>query len=136
MSVEQRNASGHQISVPESEAKGAGTAGEALAFGNVVYVKATDGKRYKHDGNEAPAGAIVGVSDNTYSTDNQMTYFQDADVVPGLSGLTQGTEYWAKEDGTLDTYGNIGAGKFTRLMGTAISATALQLQMGEVAQKP
>ena len=37
MSVEQRNASGHQISVPESEAKGAGTAGEALALGNVVW---------------------------------------------------------------------------------------------------
>lgn len=136
MSVEQRNPSGHQVSIPEAEAKGNGTAGEILALGNVVYVKAADGSLYKHDGNEAPAAAIVGVSDNAYSAAAPASYFQNGDVVVGLSGLTQGTEYWAKDDGSLDTYANIPSTKFTRLIGTALNATSLQLQIGEVTQKP
>ena len=108
-----------------------------FVVGSVVVAEAAGtGKLY--DANvEADCGGIIGMSDAVYANAATASYYTDGDEVLGLAGLTIGTEYYADPTtGLAGIYGAIASGEWTRLLGTATSATTLQLQMGAAFQKP
>jgi len=132
----QLSAAGHLQTVTIDEPKGSGTAGETLAIQNVVYLKAADSKLWKPVNTEASVAAIVGISDGSYSADATAAYWQNGDVATGLSGLTAGTEYWCSSAGALVAYSSLSSSDWSRPMGVALSTTSLQVQIGDVVQKP
>lgn len=136
MSKAQVNASGHIITAadaPATAASGSGTTDAILSIGTIVYRKGT-GNLGIPDGTEALTAAIVGIADAAYIATATGGYFVDGQQVTGLSGLTPGTEYWAKQDGTLAVYSGVSSGSYTRMMGVAESATTLRVAIGNVIQ--
>jgi hypothetical protein len=126
-----------QVTINPTAAKGSAVTDSALVLGNVVYVVTATGHVALNTGaTEAIGGAIVGIADGTYAPAATASYFMDGSIISGLTGLTQGDQYWAKEDGTLDLFTNVGAGKWTRLMAVATSATSVTVQMGDIIQHP
>lgn len=113
-----------------------GTAGESLALGDVVCVKTADGKLWKCTGTEALTAAIVGICDGTYATDTTARYWGVGEVASGLTGLTAGAEYWAKETAALSAYSSVTSTNWTRPMGVAKTTTSLEIRIGDVVQKP
>ena len=138
MSKTQVNANGHFITVADATLEDTIIVGEAggLVAGNVIAVKAADSKGYKNDGTEAYAAAIVGICDGTYAAAATASYFGNGDLATGLTGLTAGSEYFAKDDGTLAVYTSLVSTKWTRSMGVAKTTTSLQVEIGPVQQVP
>lgn len=130
------NASGHIFQEAEEEEKGNGTAGEILALGDVIYMKAVDSKLWKYAAaSEATCAAIVGVADGAYAAEATAYYFKDGGIIPSGLTLTAGAELWAAS-AVLDTYANVVSTKWTRRMGVAKSTSSAQISMGDVQQKP
>lgn len=130
------SAAGHLQQDTVQQPEGTGTTDDALVVGSVVYRKSTGNLGKNTGATEAIAAGIQGVADGTYAGTSTASFFEDGQLVTGLSGLTAGVEYWARDDGTLDTYANVGSGKWTRPMGVAESATTLRVALGDVVQKP
>jgi len=127
---------GHVVQEAEPVIMGEGIAGETLAAGDVVYLKAADSKLWKFDGTtEDMAAAIVGVIGTGGDATDPVTYFMDNGTCAGAS-LTVGDELWAKHDATLVNWAGLTAAKWTKKMGIATTTSAAQLSMGEVQQKP
>ena len=102
------SASGHLAQSADADPKGSGTAGETLAVGNVVYLKAADSKLWKYAASaEATCAGIVGVITTGGDADASVEFAQSGDSATGLSGLTAGTEYWAKSDGSLAAFSGV-----------------------------
>ncbi len=131
------NTSGHFYQKTPSQVELTITAGDAggVVLGNVIAVKAADSKGYKHDGSEAYAAAIAGIADGTYAQNATINFWRNGQQAT-LTGLTAGSEYFAKQDGSLDVWANIGASQWTRSMGVAQSTTLLDIEIGPVIQHP
>lgn len=129
-------AGGHLAQDTVQTPEGSGTTDDNVSAGTVLYVKST-GNLGKNTGTtEIMASAIAGVSDGTYAATGTANYYKTGQRVTGLTGLTAGSEYWAKGDGTLDLYTNVTASTWTRIMGIADSTTSLILQVGQPIQHP
>jgi hypothetical protein len=129
------NGSGHFVQESDDQRLDTIVSGENLGIGSVPYLKAADSKAWKHDGTEAAAAALLGVCDAAAVAPAVGSIVTEGNCV--VTGpLVPGTEYFAKEDGTLDIYANIGAGQWTRSMGVAMSATSLRVHLGPVIQHP
>ena len=69
-------------------------AGEAIAAGDVCYIKAADGKVWKSNGTAANAAALYdGVAAKAASVDEAVTLFYGVTFAYG-SGLTPGARYY------------------------------------------
>ena len=106
-----------------------GTAKSAVAIGTAAS-QGTDGNLYTFDGTESLAKASVGVFDAAYAAGATAGYVYVGPLA-GLSGLVEGTLYWAKHDGTLVAEAGLTAGKWTFPVGVATSATTINVKLGE-----
>lgn len=134
------NASGHIVSEADPDAiLDTIVVNEVAGFvlGSVISAEAAGTGKIYDANSEADCGGIIGVSDAVYANAATASYYTDGDEVTGLAGLTIGSEYYADPTtGLPGLYSAIGSGEWTRLLGTATSATTLQLQIGAVFQKP
>lgn len=73
-----------------SENSAEGTSGEAIAIGNALYLKASDGKLWKGDADaDESTYAFVGVAlSAAVGADETVRYAKPGGIVTGLSGLT------------------------------------------------
>ena len=130
------NASGHFQQATITTPEGSAVTDSALIAGNVVYEESTGHVALNTGATDAIVAAITGIADGTYASTATASFFKAGQDATGLSGLTAGTEYFAKQDGTLDIYANVSSGSWTRSMGVALSATSLRVRLGEVVQHP
>lgn len=108
------------------------TAGEALAAGDFVYIKASDGNLYKavwsSGGNQA-----IGFVLNSYSSSATATYYSVGAQNTALSSLTTGARYY----GDNTTAGGVtatvptGTGVLSQFIGYAVSTTAIEVQLAD-----
>lgn len=122
---------GGQIDPSLLPASGAATAvaGESISAGAFVYVKAADGKLYNAvwsaGGNQA-----IGFVLASYSALDVATYY-DSGQNTALTSLTVGARYYGDKTvagGTTDVVPT-GAGVLSQLLGTAVSATAIEVNI-------
>lgn len=107
------------------------------AFGPSSFVRGgTSGQLYKFEGLEDSASAICGMADGTYAQAATATFFKTNGIMPGLAGLTVGSEYYAKHDATLALWSALTSLKWTKRMGVATATTICNLADGEVQLKP
>ena len=140
MSKAQINASGHLVNVADDAAVlDTAVLNEAggVIVGSVLVMEAAGTVKLYDASSEADCSGIVGVANGTYANGATVSYFTDGDEITGLTGHTPGTQLWAAPaTGTLVPYGSVGSSDWTRPMGTSTSATTVQLQIGDVIQKP
>lgn len=126
-----------QVTINPTATEGSAVTDSALTLGSVVYVVVATGHVALNTGaTETIGGSIVGIADGTYAATATAKYYTDGAIITGLTGLSIGAQYWAKEDGSLDLFTNVGTGKWTRQMGVATSATSLVVQILDVIQHP
>jgi hypothetical protein len=107
-----------------SQSLGAGTSGEALAIGDAVYIKASDGRIYKTDtdANESTF-SFVGICQTTVgSAGLAVNYSRPSGIATGLSGLTIGSNYYLT--GSPGVIGLTSGARYARI-GLALSTTTL-----------
>lgn len=102
-----------------------GTAGEAVADGDLVYFKTSDQEWYLTDADTAATveGVQLGIALGTGSDGVAITGGIQISGTYTTSGLTAGSRYYAS-----DTAGGIGTTEKGRIVGTATSTTKLLLQ--------
>jgi hypothetical protein len=71
-----------------STATGTLVAGEALAAGDIIYRKASDGKAYKADANAAGADAALGMCVNSAAAGQPVSYVTSGEVEVGAAVFT------------------------------------------------
>lgn len=108
------------------------TAGENLAAGDFVYIKASDGKLYKavwsSGGNQA-IGFVLAAFLSTATA----TYYSTGAQNTSVTGLTTGSRYY----GDKTTAGGVtatvptGAGVLNQFLGYAVSTTAIEVQLAD-----
>jgi hypothetical protein len=102
-----------------------GIAGETIAVGQALYLKASDGKLYKAvgTGDETTYG-FCGIAVSAGNSGDTIYFARPGDVATGLSGLTAGSYYFIT-----DTAGTIGVTPGTRFakIGQALSTTTLRV---------
>jgi len=105
------------------------TAGESLAAGAFVYIKASDGKLYNavwsSGGNQA-----IGYVLNSYSSAATATYYSGGQNT-SLTGLTAGTRYYGDKatPGGVTAVVPTGVGVIAQLLGTSTSTTAIDVNI-------
>ena len=121
------------LEVAISGAKGnaalaSGTAGEALAKGDAIYIKNSDGKIYKATKAATFAKAnVIGLArDAVNSADDSVTIVVRGPC-GGHTGLTIGSEYFLDTGGAITLTPPNGGGLYSVQIGTAISATELDV---------
>ena len=133
------NASGHIIVAADSAATlDTIVVNEVAGFvlGSMIVAEAAGTGKLYDSSVEADCGGIIGISNAVYANAATASYFTDGDEVTGLAGLTIGSEYYADPTtGLPGLWSAIGSTEWTRLLGTATSATTLQLQLVAVQQK-
>ena len=109
----------------------AGRAGETLAAGKVVYLSSTSKKWMLADSNSATAEAreAIGFALNGAALDQPIVVHTDGDITIGAT-LTPGTEYYLSDTpGGICPRADIGSGEYVCLLGIAISATVLRVDI-------
>lgn len=107
--------------------------GEDIAGGTLpvpAYVKVSDGKLYKCDGNDQATLEFQGFVIDT-DTSGNAAQLQTSGVVGGFSGLSIGSRYYVQ-----DSVGTIGTsiGTYEIYVGIAISSTQILIDKGPRAQ--
>lgn len=100
-----------------------GTAGETIAVGNALYLKASDGKLWKTAGTaDESTFSFVGIAVSAGNANATIYYAKPGDIATGMSGLTAGTPYFIT-----DTAGLVGTAPGSRYakIGQALSATTM-----------
>ena len=106
-----------------------GTSGEAITAGQGVYLKASDGKLWKTDGNLSDEATFrfVGIANTTVgAADLTVAYSPPGHTVTGLSGLTAGAFYYVSD--TAGTLATTPGTRFARV-GIAVSTTVMLVTM-------
>jgi hypothetical protein len=104
------------------------TSGEALSEGDVVYVKASDGKIYKATNAATFERAnVLGMVKEAVSAADQPVKIVVRGPCGGYTGLTIGSEYFLGLDGAITTTAPSGGGLYSVQVGTAVSATKLDV---------
>lgn len=107
----------------------AGTAGEALAAGDLVFIDATPEVK-KASAGVAGADAVGFVLAASLNGASCLVYFEGRNT--GVAGLTPGTRYYLSETGGGVTAAPVvGTGKRHQYVGTAVTATSLTFEPGE-----
>jgi|CXWL01.1.fsa_nt_gi hypothetical protein len=85
-----------QIDLETQQNLGNGTSGEAIAVGNALYVKASDGKLWLADGDaDESTYSFVGIAQSASAGADTTVYFaKPGGIAKGLSGLTAGSYYF------------------------------------------
>jgi hypothetical protein len=115
-------------------ASGAATAvaGENLAAGAFVYIKASDGKLYNatwaSGGNQA-----IGFVLSAFLSTATATYYSSAHRIPLLTSLTTGARYYGDKTtpGGVTTTVPTGAGVLFQFIGYAVSTTAIEVNLSD-----
>ena len=108
------------------------TAGETLSAGNFVYVSASDGRLYNAVW-AAGGSPAIGFVNAVWLAGQTATYF-DGGVNGSLSSLSVGQRYYGDPGtaGAVTTTVPTGAGVLHQLIGTAGSATTLEVDIQDV----
>ncbi len=79
----------------ENQNRGTGVAGETLAVGDWVYLKAADSKLWKTDADaDESTYSVVGVIVSGGAADATVYFVRPGGIITGLSGLTAGSYYF------------------------------------------
>lgn len=116
-----------QLTIHVEQFLAEGTSGEALAIGDLIYLKASDGKLYKADADaDESTYSFVGVTQSAAGgADETVQYTRPGGIAKGLSGLTAGSyQYLSATAGALSTTPHA-----TRPLkvGQALSATTMRV---------
>lgn len=105
------------------------TAGEPLALGDVVYVKASDGRVYKALANNTreKANALGLVKSAAGSAGDAVTVVVRGPIAD-MSGLSAGADYYLNNSGGITQTAPSGGQVYSVHIGQAISATQLDVQ--------
>ena len=105
------------------------TSGEELAAGDIVYIKASDGKAYKANNIFTREQAnILGVAKNAASGPDLAVTIVVRGPFDGFTGLTVGSDYFLDVSGGKTTTAPGGGGLYSVLIGQAISSTVMDIQ--------
>jgi hypothetical protein len=109
-----------------STSTSSGTAGETLAAGDLVYLKAADSRLWKsvNSGDESTY-KTVGMALGSATAGNSVAYAKLGGLVTGLSGLTAGGRYYVGSSAGTPTTTMPNTRTFP--VGIALSTTSLQL---------
>lgn len=110
-----------------SKGVGEGTSGEAFSIGDGLYVKASDGKLYKADGDaDESTYSFVGVAlEAATGADETILFTRPGGIATGLAGLTAGSYYFITATaGTLGTTPH--ATRYAKV-GQALSTTTMRV---------
>ena len=109
------------------------TATSTFAIGEVAYIDGSDSVDLADVSSVGAASRVIGIA-GTAATATNPVDICSAGVVPGLSGLTAGSRYFADPStpGALTTTVPVGSGNVIVQVGIAKSATELQLQIERV----
>ena len=111
-----------------NSAVASGTTGEALAQGDAVYVKNSDGKIYKAtNANTFEKANALGLAREAVSAADKPVAIVVRGPCDGHSGLTIGAEHFLGLDGAITPTPPNGGGLYSVQLGTAISATQLDV---------
>jgi len=108
-----------------------GTSGASITAGMPVYKDASDSNKIKiADANDTAAkAAAVGIALNGASAGQPVAY-QTAGVINLGATLTVGTIYCVSDTaGSIMPHGDLSAGEYVSVLGTAITAANLQLKI-------
>lgn len=100
-------------------------AGENITGPQAVYLKSSDSKLYKCDGNDQDKLEFIGFVINSPTT-GTASQLQMSGIVGGFSSLTAGAKYYVQDDGTVGT----SQGTYEVLVGRAISTTEILIEKG------
>lgn len=104
-------------------------AGEALAVGDVVYVKSSDGRVYKALSNNMREKAnVLGLVKSAVSNPGDAVTVVVRGPISGLSGLSVGVDYYLGTTGGITPTAPTGGQVYSVHIGQAISATELDVQ--------
>jgi len=105
-----------------------GTSGEALNAAEAVYVNSADGKIYRATNNNTFEKAnVLGVVKATVAAADEPISIIVRGPCASFTGLTVGSEYFLDSNGAITPTPPGGGGLYSVHMGTAISATELDL---------
>jgi len=104
------------------------TTGEAYSAGDLLYIKASDGRAYKTDADAAESGIcefpLMAAEASTGAAQTKLAYTPGR-LVTGLSGLTAGSRYYPSSTAGAITATEPSQDLFWRVIGKAISTTEL-----------
>lgn len=104
------------------------TTGEAYSAGDLLYIKASDGRAYKTDADSAESGIcefpLIAAEAATAAAQTKLVYTPGR-LVTGLSGLTAGARYYPSSTAGAITSTEPAQDLFWRVIGKAISTTEL-----------
>lgn len=104
------------------------TTGEAYSAGDLLYIKASDGRAYKTDADAAESGIcefpLMAAEASTGAAQTKLAYTPGR-LVTGLSGLTAGSRYYPSSTAGAITSTEPSQDLFWRVIGKAISTTEL-----------
>lgn len=104
------------------------SAGEPLALGDVVYVKASDGRVYKALSNNTREKAnVLGLVKSAVSNTGDAVTVVVRGPIAGMSGLSTGVDYYLDDNGGITQTAPTGQ-LYSVHIGQAISATQLDVQ--------
>jgi len=105
------------------------TAGEPLALGDVVYVKASDGRVYKALTNNTREKAnVLGLAKSAAGNAGDAVTVVVRGPIADMSGLSAGADYYLNNSGGITQTAPSGGQVYSVHVGQAISATQLDVQ--------
>ncbi len=107
------------------------TSGEALALGDAVYIKASDGRAYKaYRNNMREKANVLGLAKAAVSGAGEEFTVVVRGPISGLSGLIVGVDYFLGNGGAITDAAPNGGQVYSVHIGQALSATKLDVQPG------
>ena len=109
-----------------------GTAGEAVARGNAVYLKASDQEYYKADCTSADSDAVAGFALNDAGNGQPIKILSEGNVTCdnlSLSITGNNCVYVLSEAGAICPVGDLAADDYVTVVGAATSATNLKVKI-------
>lgn len=104
------------------------TTGEAYSAGDLLYIKASDGRAYKTDADASESGIcefpLIAAEAATAAAQTKLVYTPGR-LVTGLSGLTAGSRYYPSSTAGALTSTEPAQTLYWRVIGKAISTTEL-----------
>lgn len=112
------------------------TASEGMTAPAMVNVHSSSGAKVRYADASAASAAkrVTGyIVDNVLNAAAVNVYFGAGDIVPGLSGLTPGADYFlsGSTPGAITATPVTASGQILQKVGTAVSATELRFEPGE-----
>ena len=107
-----------------------GTAGEAVARGNAVYLKASDNEYYKADCTSADSDAVAGFALNDAANGQPIKIITGGTVAcddVNLSAAADKAVYVLGEAGAICPVADLAADDYVTVVGAAVTTTSLKI---------